>query len=141
MQTVTLDLPSPLYDQIQQTAQRFQRPLETFLLEVVIAALPLLDDLPPDLVDQVASLSQLNDATLWQKAQLTMSASRWQRLDDLLFDQKEGQLALADRGELDALLAESQKIMLIRAQAVVLLQRRGYDLPRPEALNQRPDLP
>lgn len=39
-QTVTLDLPQRVYDQIRQAAEKAHRPIDDVLLEAVIAAAP-----------------------------------------------------------------------------------------------------
>jgi hypothetical protein len=127
-QPVTLHLPDKIYERIQQTARLLQRPVETLLLEAVTTALPLLDDLPPELVDDVVALALLNDAALWQKARSTLPQSSQERLDLLLDEKNQGTLTTAGQQELDQWLKVYEHVVLIRAQAAILLQQRGYDI-------------
>ncbi len=41
-----------------------------------------------------------------------------------------------ERHQLEQMLAEYQRIVLVRAQAAVLLKLRGYDLSDPKVLNE-----
>lgn len=135
-ETVTLHLPEPLYRRIQRTAQIMRQPIEDFLLDAVTTALPLLDDLPPELVNDVATLTILNDAALWRSARQTMSQSHQERMEFLMHTREGDALSLKEQRELDELLHEYERIVTIRAQAAVLLQQRGYDVSAPVTLNE-----
>lgn len=137
-QTVTLRLPEPLYQRIRHTAQIMRQPIEDFLLDAVTTALPLLDDLPSELVDDVAALTTLNDMALWRAARQTMSESRQERMESLMEARNQGTLPHEKQQELDELLHEYKRIVMIRAQAAVLLQQRGYDVSDPATLNESP---
>jgi hypothetical protein len=133
-QAVTIHLPTTLYKRMQHAAQVQQRPIETLLLDAVTASAPLLEDLPAELAEEMAALTLLNDAALWQVAQRTLSEEQQQDLDELLYAKGRGSLAPEDQQRLDALLAEYEHVVLARAQAAVLLQLRGYDVSDPAAL-------
>jgi len=134
-ESVTLQLPVNLYKRIQTAARTTQRPMETFLLDAVTTALPLLNDLPPALADDVSNLALLNDAALWREARRTWSASEQEQLDDLLYRKEAGDLDKKGQRALDHLLAEYDRLMLMRAQAALLLKQRGYDVTDPATLN------
>lgn len=140
-QTVTLQLPESIYERVQRTAQMLQRPVEEFLLDTVTTALPLLDDLPPELVEDMAALALLNDKALWRVAQSTLSKAAQKRLDWLLDQQGRRELAPAEQQELDQLLHEYERVVLTRAQAAVLLKQRGYDLSDPTVFNKPLEIP
>jgi len=133
---ITLNLPDNIYKRIQHTAQTLQRPIETVMLEAVTTALPLLDDLPPELVDDVAALALLNDKALWEKGRTILPQSSQERLDLLLYRKRENSLSSKGKQELEQLLKEYERVMLIRAQAAVLLKQRGYDVSDPAVFNQ-----
>jgi len=137
-ETVTLHLPEPLYRRIQRTAQIMRQPIEDFLLDAVTTALPLLDDLPPELVNDMTTLMTLNDAALWRSARQTMSQSHQERMEFLMHTREQGALSHKEQRELDKLLHEYERIVTIRAQAAVLLQQRGYDVSEPATLNESP---
>ena len=140
-QSVTLYLPDSIYRRVQQTAQVLQRPLEELLLDAVTTALPLLDDLPPELADDIAALALLNDAALWRIAQSTMPPSNQKQLDLLLDEKSQGALTARGQQELDQLLSEYERVVLIRAQAALLLQQRGYDISDPAVAPGTPSFP
>jgi hypothetical protein len=118
-----------------------QRPVEEFLLDTVTTALPLLDDLPPESVEDMAALALLNDKALWRVAQSTLSKAAQKRLDWLLDQQGRRELTPAEQQELDQLLHEYERVVLTRAQAVVLLKQRGYDVSDPTVFNKPLEIP
>lgn len=90
--------------------------------------LPSLDDLPSDIVDEMAQLAFLTDAELEQAAKITVTAQEVERMETLLFKlQREG-LTAAEQEEANQLLHRSDQIMLVRAQAMLLLTERGLDI-------------
>lgn len=127
-ESVTLQLPINLYQRIQTVARTMQRPLETFLLDAVTTALPLLNDLPPTLANDVFNLALLNDAALWRAARRTWTASQQEQLDELLYRKEAGDLDEKGQRALDHLLAEYDRLILVRAQAALLLKQRGYEV-------------
>lgn len=139
-ESVTLQLPVNLYRRIQAAAQTEQRSLETFLLDAVAAALPLLNDLPPTLANDVHNLTLLNDAALWRAARRTWTASQQEQLDELLYAKEAGTLDEKGQQSLDQLLAEYDRLILMRAQAALLLKQRGYDVADPNVLNTPTEL-
>jgi hypothetical protein len=140
-QSVTLHLPDGIYRRVRQTAQALQRPLEELLLDAVTTALPLLDDLPPELADDIAALALLNDAALWRAAQSTTPLSDQKQLDLLLDEKSRGTLTDRDQQQLDQLLSEYERVVLTRAQAALLLQQRGYDISDPTVLHTLTETP
>lgn len=126
-QQVTIDLPRPLYERVQRTADSLHRSIEEVLLDTVAIALPPLADLPADLADDLAQLAFLNDAKLWRVARETLPPAHFQEMDDLLAAKGQGNLDVNGQQRLDQLLIEYETLVLSRGQAAVLLQRRGYD--------------
>lgn len=135
-QAITINLPDNVYQRVRRTAQVLQRPVEEFLLDAVTTALPLLDDLPPELVDDMAALAVLNDTALWRVARDMLSPSAQERLDLLLDEKSQGTLTSEGQRELDRLLNEYERLVLARAQAALLLRQRGYDVSDPAVLNE-----
>ena len=135
MQTVTLNLPDNIYQRLKRIAQTMQRPLEEFLLDAVTTALPLLDDLPPEMMDDMVALALLNDEALWRVARSTLSSADQERLDSLLDKQGREALIATEQQELDQLLSEYERVVLTRSQAAVLLKQRKYDISDPAILN------
>jgi plasmid stability protein len=55
-QTVTLELPEPLYEQLQARAARRQRTVADEVLDVLTGASPVTETLPDDLEQAIAQL-------------------------------------------------------------------------------------
>jgi hypothetical protein len=102
--------------------------VEAELLEVVATAVPIEDELPPDLAEAVASLTLLDDQALWQAARSRLTATASAQMEALhLKRQREG-LTEAEAQTLAGLVRQYERAMLVRAQAAMLLKQRGYDV-------------
>lgn len=136
--TVTLDIPEALYERVQHAASALQRRVEEVLLEVVATALPPLTTLPRDLADEVANLAFLNDAALFKVARSTVPAEQHTEMTELLERKGRGEISEPEQARLDELVHSHEAVALRRAQAAVLLQRRGYDMSNPDMLDRLP---
>ena len=127
VQSVTLHLPSPLYERLKRRAEQTHRSVEAELLEVVAAAVPVADDLPADLAQAISPLSLLDDEALWRAARshLPEAAAQLEQLH--LKRQREG-LTGSEVETLGGLMRRYERAMLVRAQAAALLKKRGYDV-------------
>lgn len=74
MQTITLELPEPLYRFACQVAEATKKPLEVALRDSIAHTLPPLDDVSREEATELARLAGLDDATLWREARATMNA-------------------------------------------------------------------
>lgn len=131
-QEVTLTLPESVYDQIRRAAEKAHRPLAELLVEAVIAAAPAMEPSAGPLRTALAQLSYLNDAALWQAARATMPERQRERLEALHFKQQREGLTTEEHKEEQMLLALYHETVLVRAQAALLLQQRGYDVSDPQ---------
>jgi len=128
MQTVTIQLPKNVYERVRSAARVQRRPLENLLQDAVSAGLPMVDDLPPELADEMTAMTLLNDQALRQVSGRKMPATRQKKIDRLLDEKQAGRLNEAGQKELDLLLAEVERVVLVRAQAAALLRQRGYEV-------------
>ena len=94
------------------------------------------DDLPPELVDEMAALALLNDTALWRMARRTLSSGQQKRMDTLLQEKGRGKLLPEEQRILDQLLTEYEGTVLTRAHAAVLLEQRGYDVSDPSVFSE-----
>ena len=99
LQTITVRLPDMLYRQVEHRAQRMRRSIEDELVAVVSTALPTADDLPHDTTDDLAQLSFLTDAELWQAAQTTLPPRDAERMQALMFKRQREGLTTAEERE------------------------------------------
>ena len=128
LQTVTIRLPNMLYRKIERRARQMKRSIEDELVNVVKSALPSLDDLPSDIVDDMAQLTFLTDAELRRTATMTVRGEESERMEALLFKQQREGLTAAEQEEANQLLHRYDRTMLVRAQAMLLLTERGINI-------------
>jgi len=131
-QTITLRLPEDIYRRFQRAAQVSRTPLEDVMVRTIRGNLPpTVDDLPLDLQDKLAGLSDLSDEALWEIAREELQADQWQQHRRLLNKNEVGTLTDADRQDLDRLRTITDQFVLRRSYALALLEWRGYTLPIP----------
>ena len=140
-ETITLQVPGQIYSRVKQAAGQDQQAVEQLLVNTLLSGFSLLDDLPDEMVLDMAALALLNDRALWQLARQTMPDEDYQRMDQLLAQKNQGTLNELDQKELERYLANYQKIVLQRSQSAVLLQQRGYDLSNPQVLANSTPIP
>ncbi|MBK9091811.1 MAG: hypothetical protein WAW03_04595 [Anaerolineae bacterium] len=128
LQTITLRLPEMLYRQVEHRAQRMRRSVEDELIIVVSTALPTTDDLPLDIAGDLAQLTFLTDAELWQAAQTTLPSRDSERMQALMFKRQRDELTVAEEREAQRLAHRADRTMLVRSQAAALLKDRGHDV-------------
>ncbi len=128
-QTITLELPDPLYRTVCTLAQVTKRPLAEILQESLAHTLPPLDDVPPAEAEILARMSTMDDAALWQASTVAMPESQQEALHALLDCQSAGELPPADAVRLQALIDEYGRLLVRQSHAWLLLARRGYTVP------------
>ncbi|WP_295391147.1 hypothetical protein [uncultured Thiodictyon sp.] len=123
MTAITLDLPDSLVRQADQAARLMQRPLEQVLAAVLEAALPALDDIPPELQARLLEMTWLGDGPLLAIAHGTLSEPEQQRLSDL--GQRSANLTPGEQAELALLRDRYGELTLRKARAYALLSIRS----------------
>jgi hypothetical protein len=130
LQSVTVNLSKRVYQKVQQLAQNKNRSVEDELAAVVENALE--DDswagISVDIADEVKQLRFLDDEHLWRVAQLTASDEKSERMQTLSQKQEVEGLTISEKEEVKQLQKLAQRIMLVRAEAAVLLQERGHNI-------------
>jgi len=132
VQSVTLNLPETVYEQIQRAAVKTKRRVDEIMAEAVAAVAPIMDSAPQNLRAVLAQMAYLNDAALWQAARSTMTVEQRERLQFLHDKQQREALTAEEKTEEQILLTLYRETLLIRAQAVVILKMRGYSVSDPE---------
>lgn len=130
-QTVSINLAEELYRQVQQRAKIRNRSVADELAVVVEDALSVGDGwlgVPDDIATEVAQLRHLDDDHLWRVARMTMPIEKSERMQILSQRLKIEGLTAAEEEEIGQLQHYAQRIMLVRAEAAVLLQERGFDI-------------
>jgi hypothetical protein len=129
MQTVTVNMPEPVYQRARHAADLLQKPLEEIIVDTLTITLPRLDDAPVEMADELAVMARLSDEALEGLANSLLPAARQELLDQLLDEQGAGTLDEAGQRELQALIAECGRHILRRAEAAGLLIARGRPAP------------
>ena len=128
VQTVTLNMPSILYDRIKRRAEQAHRSVEAELLEAVAMAVPVADELPPDLTETISSLAHLDDETLQRAARSHFPTEKATKLEALHLQRQDEGLTEQEAQRAAELTRQYERAMLVRAQATALLMQRGYDV-------------
>ena len=128
-QTITLELPAPLYQSAHNIARITNRPIADIVRESLTNTLPPLDDLPDDEVVQLADMSYWDDKRLWSAANEVMSQGKQDEMTTLLDEQMASPLDKARQLDLQNLLDEYGQLMVKKSHAWLLLARRGYKVP------------
>jgi hypothetical protein len=102
--------------------------VEAELLDAVVAAVPVADELPADLNEAISPLDLLDDAALWRAARSRLPVEAAEQMESLhLKRQREG-LTEAEAQTLAWLVRQYERAMLVRAQAAALLKQRGHNV-------------
>lgn len=127
--TVTLTIPDRLYSPIERLAKSANQSVETMLLNTLQSSLPALDRLPPDLAQELSRLEMLDNDRLRLVMAECVPTQQQVQIEALLAKHQAGTLSEEERGRLDHLQHEADKVMLRKARAAVLLRFRGQRLP------------
>jgi plasmid stability protein len=131
LQTVNLPLPSQVYQRAQQRAAKKQRSIEDELTDVVTQALAVDDELaglPFDLAEEVKQLAFLDEQHLWVMAKRTIAQNQSERIETLIYKLHREGLTHNEQQEMQQLRQLAHRVMLLRAEAAVLLKQRGHDI-------------
>ena len=133
--TVMVNLPARVYERVQQQAQNKNRSVEDELAAVVETAVSLGEEwagVLPDLAEEAAQLALLDDEHLWRVAHLTIPPEKLERMQALTWKQQSEGLTEAEQQEAKQLQCLAHRVMLLRAEAAVLL-KDSYQLGLPLA--------
>ncbi|MBK9124894.1 MAG: hypothetical protein IPM16_17490 [Chloroflexi bacterium] len=122
--SVTLDVPESVYSRAEQMAtvgnQRVQDVLIAELLQALDTGGPAL---PESEEAELAALRYLSNDALWTIARERLPQDVEARLGDLL--ERKGDLTDDERAETEVLIERADRLMVRRAEAAMLLSRRG----------------
>lgn len=125
--SVTLNLPEDLYESVHDAAEASERPIEFVLVESlqVLFQSPSPDS---DLDAELAKLPDYTDAQLWAVFYRRLPWDQSLRVRELNARQKFKPLPEIEREELESLVDLTDRYMLLRSEALLLLKRRGNDI-------------
>lgn len=126
--SLTVTIPEPVYEQLQQRARQAQRSVEDEAGLTLAATLPTWDDIPTDLATTLVSLPALDDDALWRLARSRVRDEDAARLMDLGDRRQRGELRAEELREVEELVQRHDRVLVTRAEAAALLKQRGYDV-------------
>jgi len=129
-QTLTLELPETVYEQLSKTAQASQQSLDTVVIQSIRVGLPPnLENFPKDLQSDLWALNTLSDNILWGIARSELDEDKTVLYEDLLIRNQNDSLNEEEGGTLLSLRKEADMLMFRRSYAYALLKWRGNRIP------------
>ena len=122
---ISIELPPELYAQVQEIAAQNKDTVESVLVNTLSVLLGISDT---SAATQLSALQAFSDDQLWAVIYHQLTPQEKERLSDLLDRGNEGNLSPDEKSELKSLVAKSERQMLLRSEAFVLLKERGHDI-------------
>lgn len=127
-QSINVDLPGELYEQLKQRAAQSDRTVEAELVQVVSSVVPVTRKITPDLTERLAQMRTLDNAALWHAAHSRLSKPALARLQSLNNKRQREGLTETEARKANELAHEYERVVLLRSQAIGLLKERGEDI-------------
>jgi len=131
LQTVSLQMPPQLFQQIQASVLSTKQTLEETILSIIQQAVSVPKEfvgIPLDIAEEMQQLAFLDKPHLWRAAQQVMPAEKRERMEHLLDKLHSEGLIESEQQEVALLQHYGHRIMMIRAEAAVLLKRQGVNI-------------
>lgn len=122
----TIELPEERVRAIREVARLAEQPIESVIAEFVQFSIP-----PTQTIDtELADVQSMSTIRLWATVQkgLGFPEALDNRMLELVQKGKDGIITDAEQIELDELIIAYDKYILLRTEALVELQTRGYDV-------------
>lgn len=125
--SVTIQLPDDLYERVQEAAEAVDRPFEAVLLDSINT---LFNQPAPttDIQDLLRQLRDYSNPQLWAVVYRRLPWTQALRLRELSLKNKQDTLTETEQGELNSLVDRVDRDMLLRSEALLLLQQRGVNV-------------
>jgi len=127
--SVHLQVPPSVYRLAKKTAEATSRPVEQVLVDVLSAATPVSEDVPPELQTELDAFAQVSDDELLSIARRSFPDDQRRIYDRLLKKNDAGAITPAERDQLEDLRQASERLTLQKAHAYAILKWRGHVLP------------
>jgi hypothetical protein len=124
---MSFELPEALYERIKEAAELSERPINAVLIESLDA---LFHKTPEgESLDTILdAMPAYTDGELWVIVYRGLTWAQSLRLRELGAKAKHTSLSVNEETERQHLLDLNDQMMLLRSEALLLLQQRGYDL-------------
>ena len=131
LRPVTVQLPERLYEQLKRQAKKSNRPIEPELVAAVENNFTEVKDwigIPADIAEEIKQLAFLDDEHLWQAAKITVPQEKSGRMQELALKRQTEGLTDTEQKEAEQLLHFANRVMMVRAEAAIMLKNRGMDI-------------
>lgn len=124
---ISLNIPYDLYNRIRQSAEINNRPFETEMLESLNVLFKTATT-PTHLDAELDKLPSYSTGQLWAVVYRRLASHQTKRLHTLVAQSKQDELSKYEQDELNTLLELNNIQMVLRSEALLLLQQRGSDV-------------
>ena len=132
MQTLTIPLSEKVYHRLQHAARIAGKPIHVVAARSIDESLPpLMDSIPARYREDLAAMEKLDDIELWPIARSGVDEQSQRRYLRLLKKNSSAlKLNAKEKEALAKLRAATDRVMLRKAYALLLLKLHGHRLPR-----------
>jgi hypothetical protein len=128
--SIVLTVPEDLATRARHIAETTAQPVEQVLLDHLRTLSAPLPELPPDEQAELDALHQLSDDALWTIAREQMPDDVQRRAHELMKRNSRDLLSDTEAAELERFVTRADRLLLRKAEAASLLQKRGYSFTR-----------
>lgn len=122
---ITLNIPDELLAHFEQAAQHNQRSIEDIVVETLLLYPPVT---PANISEWIRGLGDYTDNQLWALVRLQPDIRQENRRIELMQKGANAALSSDEAAELEQILGEMEKFVLLRSKAIRLLKERGFDM-------------
>ncbi len=127
--TIAVHIPEALFHKLKRTAELTHRSVEDVTVTSLEAVLPVMQNLPPDIANELAAMHLFSDKALWAATAPSLSPTEEYRLNQLNTATGERALTPAEEAEQQNLITAYHRSVLRRAKALAILAQRGHSIP------------
>lgn len=127
---VRLTLPDRVYRKLSHRAKQERKPVRKVAEESLCVATFQEERLPASLEAELCALAEKSDDELWKIAESRMPPGKSRRLTRIVNKHEFGDgLTPQEQWDWERLVDESDRLALLKAEAYVILKRRGHRIP------------
>ena len=123
---IILKVPEDISVRARQIAETVAQPVEQLLLDHLKTLAAPLPVLPPDTQAELNALQHLSDDALWTIARGQLLEDVQARAHVLMDRNSRGVMTDEEHGELEQLVERGDHLVLRKAEAAVMLRKRGH---------------
>jgi hypothetical protein len=128
--THTVHVSRDVYQQIESLAAAKQQSVDALVDETLQRSLPpSFEQIPERFRIDLAQLALMSDEMLWRMSRSELPVDKSTSYQSLLAIKHERDLTTQEQSQLDILREEADLLMFRRSYALLLLKRRGHQMP------------